>query len=58
MLMALVNSINIMKIFFPRYKFFSKNLDLITYTYYNKQTLLNQINLDFKFKKNISIVKR
>ena len=45
------------KIFFPRYKFFSKNLDLITYTYYNKQTLLNQINLDFRFKKNISIVK-
>ena len=45
------------KIFFPRYKFFSKNLDLITYTYYNKQALLNQINLDFRFKKNISIVK-
>ena len=45
------------EIFFPRYKFFSKNLDLITYTYYNKQTLLKQINLDFKFKKNISIVK-
>ena len=39
------------KIFFPRYKFFSKNLDLITYTYYNKQVLLNQINLDFRFKK-------
>ncbi len=44
------------KIFFPRYKFFSKNLDLITYTHYSKQALLNQINLDFKFKKNISIV--
>ena len=39
------------KIFFPRYKFFSKNLDLITYTYYNKQTLVNRINLDFRFKK-------
>ena len=45
------------KIFFPRYKFFSKNLDLITYTHYSKQALLNQINLDFKFRKNISIVK-
>ena len=45
------------KIFFPRYKFFSKNLDLITYTYYNKKALLNRINLDFRFKKNISIVK-
>ena len=44
------------KIFFPRYKFFFKNLDLITYAHYSKQALLNQINLDFKFKKNISIV--
>ena len=46
------------KIYFPRYKFFSRNLDLITYSYYNKQELLNRINLDFKFKENISIVKR
>jgi FkbM family methyltransferase len=44
------------KIFIPRYKFFSKNLDLITYAYYNKQTLQDKINSDFKFKKNISIV--
>ena len=39
------------EIFFPRYKFFSKNLDLITYTHYSKKALLDQINLDFKFKK-------
>ena len=45
------------QIFFPRYKFFSKNLDLITYAHYSKKTLLDQINLDFRFKKNISIVK-
>ncbi len=45
-------------IFFPRYKFFSKNLDLITYTFYNKNKLLKQINLDFVFKKNIEIVKQ
>ena len=45
------------EIYFPRYKFFSKNLDLITYAHYSKEALLNQINLDFKFKKNISIVK-
>ena len=45
------------EIFFPRYRFFSKNLDLITYAHYSKKTLLNQINLDFKFKKNISIIK-
>tara|TARA_B100000029_G_scaffold311160_1_gene303677 strand:- start:532 stop:1311 length:780 start_codon:yes stop_codon:yes gene_type:complete len=44
------------KIFFPRYKFFSKNLDLITYSYYDKQSLKSRINLDFKFKKNISII--
>ena len=45
------------EIFFPRYKFFSKSLDLITYAHYSKKALLDQINLDFKFKKNISIVK-
>ncbi len=44
-------------VFFPRYKFFLKNLDLITYTFYDKKSLLKQINLDFKFKNNISIVK-
>ena len=44
------------KIFFPRYKFFSKNLDLITYAHYSKQALLKQIKLDFKFRKNISII--
>ena len=45
-------------VFFPRYKFFSKNLDLITYTFYNKKKLIKQINLDFVFKKNIEIVKQ
>ncbi len=45
-------------IFFPRYKFFSKNLDLITYTFYNKDKLIEQINLDFVFNKNIEIVKQ
>ena len=45
------------EIFFPRYKFFSKSLDLITYAHYSKKALLDQINLDFKFKKNISIIK-
>ncbi len=45
-------------VFFPRYKFFSKNLDLITYTFYNKKKLIEQINLDFIFKKNIEIVKQ
>ena len=43
-------------VFFPRYRFFSKNLDLITYTFYNKKKLIKQINLDFEFKKNIEII--
>ena len=45
-------------IYFPRYKFFSKNLDLITYTFYNKKKLIEQIDLDFLFKSNIEIIKK
>ena len=45
-------------VFFPRYRFFSKNLDLITYTFYDKKKLIEQIKLDFVFKKNIEIVKQ
>tara|TARA_B100000427_G_scaffold314487_1_gene307693 strand:+ start:1023 stop:1793 length:771 start_codon:yes stop_codon:yes gene_type:complete len=45
-------------IYFPRYKFFSKNLDLITYTFYNKKKLIEQIDLDFLFKTNIEIIKQ
>ena len=52
------NSNKYEKIFFPRYKFFFKNLDLFSYTFYNKQSLLDQINFDFKFKENISIVEK
>ena len=44
-------------IYFPRYKFLFKNLDLITYTHYDRKFLEQQISFDFKFKKNISIVK-
>jgi FkbM family methyltransferase len=46
------------KIFFPRYTFFSKNLDLIPYTYYNKKTLITQLKLDFKFLKNLKIIEK
>ena len=45
-----------LKVFFPRYKFFKKNLDLITYTFYNKKDLIKQIETDFRFKKGISII--
>jgi len=55
---ALANKNEIKKIFFPRYKFFSKNLDLIPYTYYDKETLISQFNLDFKFLKNIQFVEK
>jgi FkbM family methyltransferase len=46
-----------LKVYFPRYNFFGKNLDLITYTYYDKKNLHKQIKLDFKFDRNITIVK-
>ncbi len=45
-------------IYYPRYKFFKKNLDLITYTFYKKKRLLEQLEIDFKFKKNLSILKK
>ena len=46
------------KVFYPRYQFFKKNFDLVTYTFYDKKELQKQINLDFKFKKNIYIVQK
>jgi len=46
------------KIYFPRYKFLGKNLDLIPYTYYDKKTLLAQLKLDFKYRKNIQIIEK
>ena len=55
---AIGNSNTFKTIFFPRYKFFFKNLDLISYTHYDKKFLKQQISYDFKFKKNISIIKK
>lgn len=49
---------DIKEIYFPRYKLFDINLDLIPYTYYNKLTLSKQLELDFKFRKNIQIIKQ
>ena len=46
------------KVFYPRYQFFKKNFDLVTYTFYDKKELQKQINLDFKFKRNIKIVQK
>ncbi len=42
----------------PRYKFFKKKYDLTTYSFFDKYYLIKQINLDFKFRKNISIIKK
>ena len=36
------------KIFFPRYKFFSRTFDIITYTHYDIK-LMNHFLLDFKY---------
>jgi len=55
---AIGNKNTVKKIFFPRYKFFNKNLDLIPYTYYDKKTLLSQLNLDIKYRKNIKIIEK
>ena len=45
-------------VFYPRYRFLGKNLDLITYTFYKKKDLINQIDRDFKFKKGSSIIQK
>jgi FkbM family methyltransferase len=55
---AIGNTNTYKKIFFPRSKFFNKNLDLIPYTYYDKETLSAQLKLDFKFRKNIQIIEK
>lgn len=42
------------KIFFPRYKFFNKFFDIITYAHYDK-ALLKHFIKDFKYRKNLII---
>jgi FkbM family methyltransferase len=42
------------KIFFPRYKFFNRNLDLMTYAHYD-HSLMQHFIKDFKFRSNLSI---
>ena len=42
------------KIYFPRYKFFNKNLDLITYAHYD-YSLIQHFIKDFKFRANLKI---
>ena len=45
-------------IFMPRYRFFKRNYDLTTYSFFDRFYLNKQINLDFKFRKSISIIKK
>lgn len=54
---AIGNVLKSTSVYFPRYRLFGKNFDLITYTYYDKKSLINQIKLDFKFNKNIKVIK-
>ena len=55
---AIGNKNTYKKIFFPRYTFFSKHLDLIPYTYYDKKSLITQLKLDFTFLKNLKIIEK
>lgn len=45
-------------VYFPEYNILKKKFRLITYCYYNKDILRKQIQLDFKFRKKIKIVKK
>ena len=51
------NKNSYINIIFPRYKFFNKNFDIISYTGYDKKFMEHML-LDFKFKKNLPIVKK
>jgi len=53
---AIGNQNSYITIFFPRYKFFNKFFDIITYTHYDIK-LMRHFLLDFKFRKNISIIR-
>ncbi len=46
------------QVFLPRYKFLKRNFDLVTYTFYDRKDLIKQIKIDFKFIKNITIIKK
>ena len=46
------------KIFMPQYKFFKKKYNFVTYTFFDKNYLYKQIDLDFIYKKNISIISK
>jgi len=46
------------KVYYPEYSLFGKKYRLITYCYYNKDILNKQLELDFKFRKKLTIIKQ
>ena len=55
---AIGNANSYKTIFFPRYNFFFKNFDIISYTHYDRKLVDEAVLSDFKFRKNISIIKK
>ena len=43
-------------IYYPQISFFGKKLNIYSYIFYNKDNLIKQVNLDFFFKKNLTII--
>ena len=46
------------EVFFPEYTCFGKKFKFVTLCYYDQEILKQQIKLDFKFRKNIKIIKQ
>ena len=46
-----------LNVFFPEYNILGKKFKIVTYCFYDKLSLSNQISLDFKFRNNIKIIK-
>jgi FkbM family methyltransferase len=45
-------------VYYPEYTIFGRKYRLITYCYYNKDILKRQLELDFKFRKKLKIIKQ
>ncbi|MEC7099333.1 MAG: FkbM family methyltransferase [Pseudomonadota bacterium] len=48
---------NEVNVYYPEYQIFGKKYKFVTYCFYDKKILEKQIYLDFKFRKNIRIIK-
>lgn len=45
-------------VFYPEYTFLGKKIKFVTFCYYDKEILKKQIELDFRFRNKIKIIKR